>query len=141
MNQKSKAISNLLKNIADKIENLNNEQIKMLENNKFDIYVEFNDSPSHTKYSDFNKKLTTHDLNDIIGKLNSIKTREEGHKYIDELNLSKNKLIDVARFLDIPVQQKENMQIISDKIIENTIGYKLRSQAIQGTNKENSYND
>ncbi len=39
--------------------------------------------------------------------------------------------------LDIPLLQRDNIEKLQEKIIESTIGYRLRSEAIQGKNSPN----
>ena len=71
-------------------------------------------------------------------KLHGIGTREQGDQYLESLYRTKEDLLKIAKYLDLPVQKKETIQQIKDKIIESTIGFRVRSAAVQGTSKDNS---
>lgn len=43
----------------------------------------------------------------------------------------------IAKRMDIPFQKKDTIERLKEKIIESSIGYKIRSQAIQGNNGSN----
>jgi hypothetical protein len=70
--------------------------------------------------------------------LHGLSTREEGDQYIESICRSKEDLIRIARYLDLPVQKKETIKQIKDKIIEFTIGFRVRSAAVQGKSMEAS---
>ena len=76
-------------------------------------------------------KISNIDPDEIINALEKLSNRESGEEYI------KNKLITrldyeaVVKKLDIPYNKKDNINKLRDKIIEGTIGFRLRSQAIQ----------
>ena len=76
-------------------------------------------------------KISNIDPDEIINALEKLSTRESGEEYL------KNKLITrldyeaVVKKLDIPYNKKDNINKLRDKIIEGTIGFRLRSQAIQ----------
>ena len=68
--------------------------------------------------------------------LNGFSTRDEGDRYLEELYRTKEDLLRIARYLDLPAQKKEPIKQIKDKIIESTIGFRVRSAAVQGTSRE-----
>ena len=76
-------------------------------------------------------KISNIDPDEIINALEKLSNRESGEEYL------KNKLITrldyeaVVKKLDIPYNKKDNINKLRDKIIEGTIGFRLRSQAIQ----------
>jgi len=45
---------------------------------------------------------------------------------------SKIDIENIAKKLDVPFQKKDSIEKLKYKIIERTIGFRLRSQAIQG---------
>lgn len=109
--------------------------IEKLESGKFEIKFELlgkkeiRQSSTNT-VSSFDE-LT---LKSIIDKLNQFKTREEGLTYLISKCSSKNDFETIAKKMDIPFQKKDSIAKLKDKIIESSIGYKIRSQAIQGNN-------
>ena len=75
-----------------------------------------------------------HRLLDVINQLpdlNSMQSREEAYSYISSSDLKKADLEAICKQLDLPFTKKENIKALQEKIIEGTVGYKLRSQAIQ----------
>lgn len=70
---------------------------------------------------------------EIIKKLESMDSKQDGEKYLESLDLKKIQLEKILKELDSPFEKKDNMAKMISKIIEATIGFRLRSQAIQGT--------
>ena len=73
------------------------------------------------------------DENTVIEKLYSFNSRAEGETNLNSTCNNRNAFEKVARKLDLPFQKKDNIEKLTSKIIERTIGFRLRSQAIQGT--------
>jgi hypothetical protein len=83
------------------------------------------------------KRARTHDdakvdVKQCVDKLNQMQSREEGTQYLESLNLRKNELNAIASEAKAYVSGKEKIEEIIEKIINSTIGYRLKSQAIQG---------
>ena len=70
-------------------------------------------------------------VSEAITFLNSMKSREEASSYFSTNDLKRVDLEAICKQLDLPFTKKENMKTLQEKIIEGTVGYKLRSQAIQ----------
>ena len=70
-------------------------------------------------------------VSEAITFLNSMQSREEASSYFSTNDLKRADLETICKQLDLPFTKKENMKILQEKIIEGTVGYKLRSQAIQ----------
>ncbi|OPL14552.1 MAG: hypothetical protein AVO38_11320 [delta proteobacterium ML8_D] len=73
-----------------------------------------------------------------VEKLHGFSTRDEGERYLEQLCRTKEDLLRIARYLDLPAQKKEPIKQIKDKLIESTIGFRVRSAAVQGTSREPS---
>jgi hypothetical protein len=73
------------------------------------------------------------DFDQLRVNLTGVESREAGQEYLDEQNLSRADLQALARVLDIPVRKGDNMYAIKESIVEATIGYRLRSDAIRGS--------
>lgn len=59
--------------------------------------------------------------------------KEKGKAYLESLNLRKVQYEKILKELDSPFDKKDSIARLISKIIEATIGFRLRSQAIQGT--------
>lgn len=70
-------------------------------------------------------------VSESISFLNSMQSREEAYSYMSSSDLKKADLEAICKQLDLPFTKKENIKALQEKIIEGTVGYKLRSQAIQ----------
>lgn len=70
-------------------------------------------------------------VSESISLLNSMQSREEAYSYMSSSDLKKADLEAICKQLDLPFTKKENIKTLQEKIIEGTVGYKLRSQAIQ----------
>jgi hypothetical protein len=72
------------------------------------------------------------EIRTALDRLYSIQSREEGEKLLEERFSSRAALEALARYADLPVQSRDTVQSLRNRIIESTIGYRLRSRAIQG---------
>ena len=72
------------------------------------------------------------DIPAIIAKLTDFTSREDAQRFLDE-NFGGRKLLEpIARKLDVPIMSQDKVDVLRDKIIEATVGARMRSQAIQG---------
>lgn len=71
------------------------------------------------------------DFDKLESELREFNTRDQGMKLLDESFTSKEELEKFAKILDLPVLKGDKMELIKKKVIEATIGYKLRSDSIQ----------
>ena len=79
------------------------------------------------------KKDTSYDnikINNLISKIKEFKTREETEIYIEDLKLKKEELIELGRLVNANISKKDNKKKISEKIVDATIGTRLRVEAI-----------
>ena len=64
--------------------------------------------------------------------LRSTQTRERARELIDRFLHTKADLTRFARVLDIPVPRSTSSEHLKDRLVEGTVGYRLRSAAIRG---------
>ena len=72
------------------------------------------------------------DLPGIVEKLTASMSRTDAAKFLDEGFGTKKALEQIARHLDVAVLKQDKVEMLRDKIIEATVGARLRSEAIQG---------
>lgn len=126
----------LIENYLSFIKSLSSEEIIKLETNETAIRFEI--VPNLEKNNIRKKPKTLNSLIDldlIISNLYKINNRQEGEKYLSSKCSSKAEFESVAKKLDVPFQKKDSIEKLKYKIIERTIGFRLRSQAIQGDTK------
>jgi hypothetical protein len=68
----------------------------------------------------------------IRADLSSMNSSEQGHDYIEALALTRERLRHLASALDLHVPRSDTAEKMKDRIVEATIGYRLRSEAIRG---------
>ncbi|OAV70500.1 hypothetical protein Barb4_01328 [Bacteroidales bacterium Barb4] len=74
---------------------------------------------------------STIDAESVADALCQMNTCEEGELFLLSKHLKRAELEVIARGLDIPFQKRDRTDRLKDKIIEGTIGFRLRSQAIR----------
>ena len=67
----------------------------------------------------------------ITYALQNTDTREHARELIDSFLHTKEELTRFARVLDIPVPKCISSEQIKDRLVEGTVGYRLRSAAIR----------
>ncbi len=77
-------------------------------------------------------RLGENDLRELGELLKSSRTREEGNVLLDQKISLREDMAKLAKFLDLPVQKSDSVEQIRARIIESTIGFRIRSAAIQG---------
>lgn len=70
---------------------------------------------------------------DAIAQITSLPSRQDAQALLDSKFSSKKALEMIARKLDIPIIRQDKVEDLRDKIVEATVGARIRSQAIQGT--------
>lgn len=58
--------------------------------------------------------------------------KEGGFLLLEKHSLTRNHLAALAKLLDIPVTKRDSVEHVRRKIVDATIGFRLRSQAIRG---------
>ncbi len=96
---------------------------------KLQVRVENGKRPPKTKP----RKPVDDELHQVARTLRELTKREEGEKLLDERASSKDNMVRLARILDLPVQKSDTAKQLRSRLIESTIGFRLRSAAIQGT--------
>jgi phosphoenolpyruvate-protein kinase (PTS system EI component) len=76
-------------------------------------------------------------VKEAVESLRAMTTREAGITYLREKFLNKADLLRLAQALDIPVRPRDVREVMEDRIIDATIGFRLRSNAIQNRSDSN----
>ena len=124
----------LLRDLATKIQLLDEKEYEGLVNGS--AQIEINIGPKEkTKGKEKREPISETQMIDIRRVLELSNTREEGAALLKEKCSTKEELTRLAKFLDLPVQKSDKIGQISERIVEATIGYRIRSAAIQGEKK------
>lgn len=121
--------SSALQRLVDAVERLNEDDFSKLGDESFKIEIRLTRKRNKEESS-----TPTHDadLVNVIEKLTAFPNREEAQQFLD-VNFSTRKSVEpIARKLDIPISKQDKVETLRDKVIEATVGARVRSQAIQG---------
>lgn len=127
---KRSELSNILRQLADFIESQPDESLdSILKQASSQKCAEPKQKNSKGK-SKIN--IDTESLRKIADELIKLPSREAGEALLKEKVTNRVALETLARFLNLPVQRDDNVERLRAKIVENSIGSRLRSNAIQG---------
>lgn len=114
--------------LAKQAGNLSDSDIKRVLLKELDIKITLVElKPDNVK----NNLMPEVDVDAVLGKLNSLGDRDNAKSELS--NMTKKHLEVIARALDIAVQKSDKVDTLRHKIVEATVGARLRSSAIQGT--------
>jgi hypothetical protein len=80
----------------------------------------------------FTRATAPPDLPKLAQQLRTLNSREEGHALLLEASLTRRELEKLGRLMETPIVKTDNMQRLTDRIIEASIGSRLSSAAIRG---------
>jgi hypothetical protein len=78
------------------------------------------------------KSPIPHDLPKLAETLHSLKSRDEGLSLLSSASLTRRELEGLGRLLGTPILKSDNLERLTEKIIETSIGSRLSSEAIRG---------
>ncbi len=114
----------LLKQFTRFVERLTAADINNLSDGKKRLSIELVDGKKSS-----NEKIPSINLQEVADSITKINSREDAEELVKDFK--KADLLRLSKILDIPVQGNEDIVRLKEKIIESTVGFKLRSQAIQ----------
>lgn len=115
--------------LAAFLRNLKDEDVLAIESGAARIVVERRVSDSRRRPSSRISEPVDYEL--IRARLTKSQTREEGLAVLSELAPHRLHLDGLARSLDLPRRKSDNVDRLKDRIVDATIGYRLRSDAIR----------
>jgi hypothetical protein len=77
----------------------------------------------------------------LVAALRASTSRQGAHDLLQSEKRSKAELVRIARQLQIHVEKHDKLEEVEDKIVENVIGTRLRTEAIQGLSLKGSSRD
>lgn len=132
MNTQQSVLSNLLGNVAKAIRDMPHSDFEKLVKGQLRPTISFKECSSDAKNRRSSPIISEKELYSIQMKLDAARTREEGYHIMQEAFPLKEQLLTFANFLDLPVQRKDKIERIQEKIVVSTVGRRLSSEAIRG---------
>lgn len=78
------------------------------------------------------KRPSKPDYTSLVAELRGAHELGQGAALLRRAAPTKTDLVNLARHLDLPVSKRDTVEQLSDRIVDTTIGYRLRSAAIRG---------
>ncbi|WP_200242736.1 hypothetical protein [Thiohalocapsa halophila] len=122
-------IQRIFADLSSELQSLTDEDLKKLSGGDYRLSLRITRTRSGQKTSD---GLSQDEKESLLRELAKAETREDGMQVIEDALNTRKELESVARFLDISVLKQDKVASIREKIVEATIGARLRSEAIKG---------
>ena len=123
-----KALSVLLSKLAAVVADLTDDEWQAVEQGRFDLRIE----PKARRDTPLSDPAPAANIDSLMESLNFATTREEADLVLSAEGIRKDDLLAIAKRLDVSVNRKEANEMIRQKIIENTVGFRIRSRSVQG---------
>ena len=123
-------LADLLRQLAKQVEVLSEADLRGIAEGDFELVLEVRVRKPQKRPSE--TRTAESSFEEIIGELDSLQSREAGVRLLEERELTKKDLELLARKVDLPVLKSDSVARLRDKIVEATIGYRLRSEAVHG---------
>ncbi len=120
----------VFRRISEAVDSLSAEELKRLSDPQYSVEVRV--TRRRTK-DDSSFLPVDFSAEDAIAQVTALPSRQDAQVLLDAKFPSKKALEIIARKLDIPIIRQDKVEDLRDKIVEATVGARIRSQAIQGT--------
>ena len=120
----------VLRRLVEALDSLSEEELKKMSDPQYSI--EFKAIRRRSK-DESKLHFTDANAEEAITQLSMFSSRQDAQVMLDDKYPSKKVLEVIARKFDIPITRQDRIEDLRDKIVEATVGAKIRSQAIQGT--------
>lgn len=131
-----KAVERLLRRMADAVGRLDAESddLAKLASGGFTVEIVFDDESARSSHQKKTAKRprVEPDYDLLKKRLMSVHSLLEGEGILAELSLTRGDLETLSRQLELPVTRTDRVEQLRQGILDATIGYRLRSQAIRG---------
>ncbi len=121
----------LLRTVAKDLQALSEDERQQLNEGTARLRLVF-EAKSSSKKSE-KSSATEIDTEAIQARLEKCRSREEAAALLSNGGFTKANLQKLTRAMDLPFQKDDNTQRLLDRIVESAVGFRLRSQAIQGS--------
>ena len=123
-------IVSLLRQFATQIQAMDDDEIQRILDG--DLKMEIRAPQSTGKRVRKATRCSDADLHELQNSLGRTRTRERAMELINAKLQSKADLTRFARVIDIPVPKEASSGILRDRLVEATVGYRIRSAAVRG---------
>lgn len=129
--QEVEKTAEILRKVSNFLRTLTDEQIDDLISGRVKLALT---GSSRRKISSKRQSLSAPEISGIIEELSVKSTLEDGLAVLDDLALTRESLRQIASTMDLPTPKTDTVAKIKSRIVDATIGYRLRSNAIRASN-------
>lgn len=129
MSTSSILIASALRRLAATIERMSDEELARLNEPGTEIEIKV----VRRRSRDDIAPEARLDLAEVVEKITGAASRSDASKFLEDGFGTKKALEQIARHLDVVVSKQDKAETLRDRIIEATVGARLRSEAIQGS--------
>jgi hypothetical protein len=130
MSQAEASILTVFRRISEALHSLSEEELKKLSDPLYSVEVRAVRRRTKDESTLF---PTATSVEEIIKEVTALATRQEAQAFLETRYPTRKALEPIARKLDLPIVKQDKVETLRDKIVEATVGARIRSQAIQGT--------
>jgi hypothetical protein len=120
----------LLHHFAKQIQAMNDDDVERILDG--DLKIEIRPADKQTKRREKPNRCSNEEMSQLNYALGKANTRERAVELIDGMLQSKTDLTRFARVIDIPVPKEASSRDLKARLVEATVGYRIRSAAIRG---------
>ena len=131
MNETKRTIANLFTAFADSLNSMDDSEFELLASGRGKLRLVEGKQP--TKTQPVEDHLLDNAIAEIAKQLNEVQSRKAAEELIAAIDQPRRKdfLVLLARSCGVSVGSRDNIAKIEQKLIENVVGSKLRSEAIK----------
>jgi len=107
---------------------LSDGELEKLTDPNFDVQIKFS-----RRRNDTVPQASRVPLEAVAAKLATFEDRREAQLYLRSVAETKKDLELVARHFEMVISKQDTVDVLADRIVETTVGARLRTRAIQGT--------
>ena len=127
-----KILKNIFNSLSKAIDNLSEDEMADVGSGNFELEFLFSERKSGVKKRRDKIYLDEKVLSKVNYLLNKASTREEGVLILEEQLQGRAELESFAKSIDVPIMKSDKIITIKEKIVDSTVGARLRSGAILG---------
>lgn len=116
--------------VASFLKKLTDRDIDALIDGRARLVVEHTDPPANSK--DASDLDAENRLGEVARVLQSALSRDEANDILNSSNLRAAELRKLMRIMDLPVSRTDTVEKLHYKLIDSTVGFRLRSDAVRG---------
>lgn len=120
----------VFRRLTEALDALSEDELKKLSDPQFSVEIK---AVRRRSKEETGLLVPDNSAEEAIAQLAAQANRQDAQALLDERYPSKKALELIARRLDIPIIRQDKVEDLRDKIVEATVGARIRSQAIQGT--------